>query len=132
MPKRPTSKILNPAEPNVGLNPIALRRDVNAYTLTESEFNSLGAASTRLTIYLWLAGIGFSFGASAILTGATVPPPWTAQQWALFFYAPRLSILVGIGFTVLSGIEIVGRWSEVRRIKREHRIPVEVRVIPPE
>lgn len=132
MPKRPTNKLIDVAEPNIGLNPIILRRDVNAYTLTESEFNSLGAASIRLTIYLWLAGIGFSFGASAVLTGATVPLPWSAQQWALFYYAPRLSVVVGIGFAVLSGIEIFGRWSEVRRIKREHRIPAEVRAIPPE
>jgi hypothetical protein len=132
MAKRPTNKLVDLAEPNVGLNPISLRRDVNAYTLTESEFNSLGAAGVRLTVYLWLAGMGFSFGASAVLTAATVLPPWSAQQWGLFYYAPRFSFLMGIAFTILSLIEILGRWSEVRRIKREHRMPAEVRVISPE
>ena len=132
MPKRPTNKLINPAEPNVGLIPITLRRDVNAYTLTESEINALGAVETRLTFFLWLSGIGFSFGASAILTAATVSAPWTAQQWALFYYVPRGSFIVGIAFAVLSLFDIRRRRSEVNRIKREHRIPVEVRAIPPE
>ncbi len=58
--------------------------------------------------------------------------PGEAQQWALFYYAPRISFVIGIAFTILSVIEILGRWSEVRRIRREHRIPAEVCAIPPE
>jgi hypothetical protein len=131
--KRPTNKLTpDVVEPIFGLRPIGLRRDVNAYTLTESEVNSLGAAGVRLTVYLWLAGIGLSFAASAVLTGATVAKPWSGQQWALFYYSPRFSFALGIAFAVLSAGEILGRWSEVRRIKREHRIPAEVRAIPPE
>src|SRR5437773_12083931 len=79
-----------------------LERHVNTYTLTDSDMDLLESSGPPFDLSIAVSSFFGSIAIACYLAGATLPKAqWDAQQWALFYYAPRGCAVISVLSTIL-------------------------------
>jgi hypothetical protein len=102
-----------------------LERHVNTYTLTDSDLDLLESAGPLFALCIAIASFFGSIVVACFLAGATFPSStqWNAQQWGLFYYAPRGAVVITLVSAILALITGIRRSRAGERIKKESFVP---------
>lgn len=101
-----------------------LERHVDTYTLTDSDMDLMESAGPLFDICIAVASFFGSTTVTCYLSDKTIlPERWTAQQYALFYYAPAICIVLTGVSAFLAFITWKRRSGARTRIKRESFVP---------